>query len=104
MIKINERYYINANSNCYVLQEKTKIQDKESKNYGKEIYKDLGYYVTIENLLNGVLKKRNKRIYKQRNRKQFKRFKRIYKRKRKIFTKFKIRYIRRTNGQDRDTI
>jgi hypothetical protein len=57
MIKINNRYYINANSNCYTLQEKTKIQDKESKNYGKEIYKDLGYYVTIESLLNGVLKK-----------------------------------------------
>jgi hypothetical protein len=57
MIKINDRYYINANSNCYTLQEKTKIQDKESKNYGKEIYKDLGYYVTIESLLNGVLKK-----------------------------------------------
>lgn len=57
MIKINDRYYINANSNCYTLQEKTKIQDKESQNYGKEIYKDLGYYATIENLLNGVLKK-----------------------------------------------
>lgn len=57
MIKINERYYINANSNCYVLQEKTKIQDKKSKNFGKETYKDLGYYVTIENVLEGILKK-----------------------------------------------
>lgn len=57
MIKINDKYYINANSNCYILQEKTKIQDKESKNYGKEIYKDLGYYVTIENLIEGMLKK-----------------------------------------------
>lgn len=58
MIKINERFYINANSNCYVLQEKTKIQDKESKNYGKEIFKDLGYYVSLEGVLNGIYKRK----------------------------------------------
>ena len=56
MIKINDRFYINASTNCYTLQEKTVNQDKESKNYGKEIFKDLGYYTTIEGCLTGLLK------------------------------------------------
>lgn len=56
MIKVTDRFYINANSNCYVLQEKTKVQDPKSENYGKEIYKDLGYYTTLENCLKGILK------------------------------------------------
>lgn len=48
MIKITDRFYINANSNCYVLQEKTTVQDENSKNYGQEVFKDLGYYTTNE--------------------------------------------------------
>lgn len=56
MIKITDRFYINANSNCYTLQEKTKVQDENSKNFGNEIFKDLGYYTTIESCLKGFLK------------------------------------------------
>lgn len=56
MIKVTDRFYINANSNCYTLQEKTKVQDIKSENYGKEIFKDLGYYTTLENCLKGILK------------------------------------------------
>ena len=56
MIKVTDRFYINANSNCYVLQEKTKVQNPKSENYEKEIYKDLGYYTTLENCLKGILK------------------------------------------------
>lgn len=56
MIKVTDRFYINANNNCYTLQEKTKVQDPKSENYGKEIYKDLGYYTTLENCLKGILK------------------------------------------------
>lgn len=56
MIKVTDRFYINANSNCYTLQEKTKVQDVKSENYGKEIFKDLGYYTTLENCLKGILK------------------------------------------------
>ena len=56
MIKINERFYINANSKCYVLQEKVTIQDEESKNYGHEVYRDLGYYTDIAGVLNGIYK------------------------------------------------
>ena len=56
MIKITDRFYINADTKCYSLQEKTTIQDENSKNYGQVIFKDLGYYTTIESCLNGILK------------------------------------------------
>lgn len=41
MIKVNDRFYINANTNCYTLQEKTTVKDETSKNYGQDVYKDL---------------------------------------------------------------
>ena len=56
MIRITDRFYIDANANCYTLKEKTIIQDKDSKNFGKEIFKDLGYYVNLESCLNGLVK------------------------------------------------
>ena len=37
-------------------KEKDKIQDKKSKNYGEEVFRDRGYYVTLEGVLNGYLK------------------------------------------------
>lgn len=55
MIKVTDRFYINANTNSYALQEKTKVQDENSKNYGQEVFKDLGYYTTIESCLKGIL-------------------------------------------------
>ena len=55
MIKVTDRFYINANTNCYTLQEKTKVQDENSKNYGQEVFKDLGYYTTIESCLKAIL-------------------------------------------------
>lgn len=56
MIKVTDKYYITANSNCYTLQEKTTIQDEQSKNYGQEVFKDIGSYVSIESCLKGILK------------------------------------------------
>lgn len=56
MIRITDRFYIDANTNCYTLKEETTIQDKESENYGKEVFKDLGYYVSLEHYLKGLLK------------------------------------------------
>lgn len=56
MIKVNDRFYIDADVNCYSLKEKTTIQDETSKNYGKEVFKDCGYYTTIESCLEGILK------------------------------------------------
>ena len=55
MIKVTDRFYINASSTCYTLQEKTTVQDENSENYGKETYKDLGYHSTLESCLQGIL-------------------------------------------------
>ena len=56
MIKIDDKFFIDADSNSYTLKEKDKIQDKKSKNYGEEVCRDRGYYVTLEGVLNGYLK------------------------------------------------
>lgn len=56
MIKVTNRFYIDATTNCYVLKEKTTIQDEESKNYRQEIFKDAGYYTSLESCLQGILK------------------------------------------------
>ena len=56
MIKVTDRFYIDANKNCYVLKEKTIVQDENSKNYKQEIFKDAGYYTSLESLLRGILK------------------------------------------------
>lgn len=56
MIQITDRFYIDADTNCYSLKEKTIVQDKTSKNYAKEQYKDLGYYSTLEGCLEGIIK------------------------------------------------
>lgn len=56
MIKVTDRFYIDANMNCYTLREKTIVQDTNSKNYGQEVLKDLGYYTSLESCLQGILK------------------------------------------------
>ena len=56
MIKIDDKVFIGGDSNSYTLKEKDKIQDKKSKNYGEEVFRDRGYYVTLEGVLNGYLK------------------------------------------------
>ena len=62
MVKINDTYYIDANSMSYILKEKVVISDKDSKNYGETIYKDVGYYGSVENLLNSLLKKETRKF------------------------------------------
>lgn len=55
MIKIDERYYITADPNCYILQEKKIKEIGEDK--GSEYYENIGYYVSIDSALKGLLKK-----------------------------------------------
>ncbi len=71
MVKVTDRFYIIANSNCYTLQEKTKVQDVKSKNYGKEIFKDSRLLHNNRKLFKRNFKNNYKRIYKQRRRKQY---------------------------------
>lgn len=61
MIKIDDEYLINANDKCYQLEIKSKIKDKNSKNYGKETRTVYGYYVTIEGALNGYIKAKTRK-------------------------------------------
>lgn len=56
MVKITDRFYINATTNCYILQEKTTVKDENSKNYGQEVFKDIGNYTSIEGCLRGLEK------------------------------------------------
>lgn len=56
MIKVTDRFYIVADTNCYKVQEKATIQDENSKNYGNVVFRDVGYYVSIEQCINGILK------------------------------------------------
>lgn len=56
MIKVTDKYYVTANTNCYVLQEKGIVQDENSKNFGQEVFKDIGYYTSLESCLKGILK------------------------------------------------
>lgn len=56
MIKVTDRFYIDANTNCYVLKEKTIVQDENSKNYKQETFKDSGYYTSLESCIKGILK------------------------------------------------
>ena len=54
MIKINDKYYIDADSKNYTLKEKTTVKSKDG--IESEGFKELGYYTTLESLFNGLLK------------------------------------------------
>lgn len=54
MIKINDKYYIDADTRNYTLKEKTTIKNKEG--LESEGYRDLGFYTTLDSLLNGLIK------------------------------------------------
>ena len=57
MLKINEKYYIDSDSCNYILLEKNIVKDEKSKNYGKEVYKNVAYYGNVNSLYNGLIEK-----------------------------------------------
>lgn len=54
MIKVTEQLYIDADSKNYILKEKGIVKDEKSENFGKEIFKDLGYFRKLENVFNYI--------------------------------------------------
>lgn len=54
MIKITEKYFIDADSKNYILKEKSIIKDEKSENCGKEFFKDLGYFRKLENVFDYI--------------------------------------------------
>jgi hypothetical protein len=63
MIKVTDKYYITANTNCYTLQEKGIVQDENSKNYKQEVFKDRILYF-IRKLLKRNCESKYKGVYK----------------------------------------
>lgn len=57
MLKINEKYYLDSDKLQYILLEKSIVVKKESENCGKEIFKNIGYYGTLESLKKSLLEK-----------------------------------------------
>lgn len=57
MIIINEDYRIKADSQNFILCKKRIVDDKKSKDFGKEVWDNVGYYGTISNALGGFVKK-----------------------------------------------
>ena len=55
MVKITDKYYIDADYKCYTLKEKGIVQDEASENFGKERFKDIAYCQTIEQIIDRVL-------------------------------------------------
>jgi len=53
MIKVDEKYYIDADGRCYTLKEKLESLNEKNKFW----FKELGYYTTLESLLNGLIEK-----------------------------------------------
>ena len=57
MLKINEKYYIDSDNLQYILIEKNIVQKEDSKNYGKETFKNIGYYGSLETLKTSLIEK-----------------------------------------------
>jgi len=56
MIKINDKYIIDADENQFIVKEIGVVQDEKSKNYGEETQTTLGYYSTLEQAAKGLEK------------------------------------------------
>lgn len=57
MKKLNEKYYLDTDSLNYILLEKSIIQKEDSNNYGKDTFKNVGYYGTLKHLKQSLIEK-----------------------------------------------
>lgn len=64
MIKINDKFCIDADENQFVLKEIGTVQDEKSKNFGEETQTTLGYYSTLEQAIFGLEKILSRRTIK----------------------------------------
>lgn len=61
MIKINDKFGIDADEHNFILKEFSTIQDVNSKNYGADTESILGYYPNLASAVNGLEKILSKR-------------------------------------------
>ena len=57
MIKITDKYYLDTDSCNYILIERSIVKDEKSKNYGKEVFKNIAYFGSLEGLYNGIIER-----------------------------------------------
>ena len=57
MRKLNDKYYLGTDAYNYILYERNVVQDKTSKNYGKEVFKSLAYFGKMEDLYNFIIER-----------------------------------------------
>lgn len=62
MIKINEKFCIDADENQFIVKELGTVQDEKSKNFGEETQTTLGYYSTLGQALCGLEKVLQRRV------------------------------------------
>lgn len=63
MIQLDKNYFLNADSNCYILCTKADRKDKE----GNDVYNNEGYYHSIEGVLQGLMKKELRKFISKKN-------------------------------------
>lgn len=51
MLEINDKFFIDADENQFILKERGTVQDENSKNFGEETQSTLGYFGTVEQAL-----------------------------------------------------
>ena len=51
MVKINDNFYVDADDHQFIIREKKLVKDKESENFGKEFWENLGYFKNLDSAL-----------------------------------------------------
>lgn len=57
MLKLTETYFIDSDTRNYILIEKNTIKKEESKNFGEDIFTNIGYFGTLEQLKMFIIEK-----------------------------------------------
>ena len=62
MIEIDESIRIVSDSDTWIIQEKKSVQDENSKNFGKEMWQNRGYYTRLNQAFEKIYDMKLKKI------------------------------------------
>lgn len=54
-IQLTDDYRLKADTYNYILQKKNIVQDEESENYGKEVWHTIGYYSSLDRVVDKLV-------------------------------------------------
>ena len=60
MLYLDENFRLDSDKYNFILQEKKIVQDKDSKNYGQEVWENRAYCGHIKDVLNYIIRKKIK--------------------------------------------